>query len=85
MPQHRQINLSSRRKCLLPFFPTVMETTIGSPKSASGSLSDPRVSGSPSLPYSHNDATPKNKRDAMDGALFLRRPSLKVVTDSTLT
>ena len=49
MPQHRQINFSSLRKCSLPFFPTVFETTGGSLQSASGSLSDPRVSGSPSL------------------------------------
>ena len=27
MPQHRQINLSSLRKCSLPFVPTVFETT----------------------------------------------------------
>ena len=52
MPQQRQIHFSSLRKCSLPFFPTVFETTSGSLKSASGSLSDPRVSGSPSLIYS---------------------------------
>ena len=52
MPQHRQINFSSLRKCSLPFFPIVFETTSGSLKSASGSLSDPRVGGSPSLIYS---------------------------------
>ena len=52
MPQHRQINFSSLRKCSLPFFLTVFETTSGSLKSASGSLSDPLVSGSPSLIYS---------------------------------
>ena len=49
MPQHRQINFSSLRKCSLPFFPTVFETTSGSLKSASGSRSDPLVSGSPAL------------------------------------
>ena len=52
MPQHRQINFSSLHKCLLAFFPTVFETTGGSLKSTSGSLSDPRVNGSPSLIYS---------------------------------
>ena len=52
MPQHRQITFSSLRKCSLPFFPTVFETTGGSLKSASGSHSDPRGSGSPSLIYS---------------------------------
>ena len=52
MPQHRQINFFSLRKCSLAFFPTVFETTSGPLKSASGSLSDPRVSGSPSLIYS---------------------------------
>ena len=52
MPQHRQINFSSPHKCSLPFIPTVFETTGGSLKSASGSLSDSRVSGSPSLIYS---------------------------------
>ena len=51
-PQHRQINFSSLRKCSLPFFPTVFETTSGSLKSAGGSLSDPRVSGSPCLIHS---------------------------------
>ena len=51
MPQQSQINFSSLRKCSLPFFPKVFETTSGSLKSASGSLSDPRVSGSPSLVY----------------------------------
>ena len=54
MPQHRQINFSSLRNCSLRFFPTVFKTTSGSLKSASGSLSDPRVSGSPSLMYSMN-------------------------------
>ena len=52
MPQHRQINFSSLRNSLLPFFPTVFGTTSGSLKSASGSLGEPRVSGSPSLIYS---------------------------------
>ena len=52
MPQHNQINFSSLRKCSLPFFSTVFETTSGLLKSASESLSDPRVSGSPSLIYS---------------------------------
>ena len=52
MPQHRQINFSSLRKCSLPFFPAVFETTGRSLKSASGSLSDPRISGLPSLIYS---------------------------------
>ena len=52
MPQHRQINFSSICNCLLPFFPTVFETTDGSLKSASGSLSDLRVSGLPPLIYS---------------------------------
>ena len=52
MPQHRQINFSSLRKCSLLFFPTVFKTTSGSLKSASGSLSDPRVSGLSSLIYS---------------------------------
>ena len=52
MPQHRQINFSSLRKCSSPFFLTVFETTSGSLKSASGSLNDPLVSGSPSLIYS---------------------------------
>ena len=49
MPQHRQINFSSLHKCSLPFFPAVIETTSGLLKSASGSFSNPRVSGSPSL------------------------------------
>ena len=44
MPQHRQINFSLR-KCSLPFFPTVFETT-------SGSFSDPWVRDLPSLIYS---------------------------------
>ena len=50
MLQHRQINFSLR-KCSLPFLPTVFETSRPL-KSASGSLSDPWVSGSPSLIYS---------------------------------
>ena len=44
MPQQRQINLSSLRKCSFPIFSTVFETTSGSLKSASGSLGIPRVS-----------------------------------------
>ena len=52
MPQHRQIHFSSLRKCSLPFFPIVFKTTSGSLKCASGSFSDPQVSGSPSLIYS---------------------------------
>ena len=52
MPQHRQINFFSLRKCSLQFFPTVFEITSGSLKSASGSLSDLQFSGSPSLIYS---------------------------------
>ena len=54
MPQHRQINFSSLRKCSLPFFPTVFETTSGSLRDA------PRVSGSPSLIYSISAKFRKN-------------------------
>ena len=35
----------------LPFFRKIFQTTSGSLKCESGSLSDPRVSGSPSLTY----------------------------------
>ena len=52
MPHHRQINFSLLRKCLLPFFPTVFKTTGGSLKFASGSFSDPRISGLSFLIYS---------------------------------
>ena len=65
MPQHRQINFSSLRKCLLPFFPTVFETTSGSLKSASGSLSDPRVSDSPSLIYSMSTKFRQNNAEIL--------------------
>ena len=63
MPQHRQINFSSLRKCSLPFFPIVFETTNGSLKSAVGSRCGPRVSGSPSLIYNMSAKFRENNAD----------------------
>ena len=49
MPQYGKISFFSLRYFSLPFFRKIFLTTSGSLTCASGLLSDPRVSGSPSL------------------------------------
>ena len=55
VPQYGKISFSSLYvNVRYRFFRKIFQTTNGSLKCASGSLSDPQVSGSPSLGYNHS-------------------------------